>query len=714
MPRETYDKFTKFAKLQNATPDEIWTHYPSTGLNNYNPKNMVIEASIIETYLLVDYLKKYDIKARFWYNNPLFIHNEKLLRIKGNEIIQEDISNVYFVSLRESLSHPFFRILKIILENSGGGLVKPNMQTMENSGCMNKFYAKRELYSKREQYLGDVIIPFNITQRDHEVFMNYVQKNLGDKIVLKKDCVQEGRGVIFKDLARENQMQSISKILNSHKTKDREVLISKAYEIEREYRCYFTKHGDKKTVYSIKQRVNSTDIDVYDKDDITIYKNIAVKWHEVKTDSDVFKFGTDLTKDILESLSFDTGCLEFAKTTSGEIVFFEVNQMAGPLPFAGEDTKNMTRYYHAIFDNMFKSKILDDFIKNNSTLVESMKECKYHYNDNMKNNHHLEGDVWTHTKLSYTNTQKYNTSIYVKWAIVLHDIGRVLTKSINHKKQKMSFGDFEGVSIFMAKGILDKTTLTEIEKVRIFKIIAHQYTIIDYIKYDSPSKDELLDLFKYEEELLYDLSQYVKCDLLGRVVDESEQDLYDIKKMDNFIEYTKTLKNIQKKIKDKKYTVSILVGPPCSRKTTWASENAQNSIVINRDSSVEEIGKKYNKHSYDEAYDFMRKNKKIKKEVDKLDKEREDYAKLSRDKNIIIDNPNLTLKNRKEWIDALGDTHIIKTIVFLSSFDELLICNKQRTKELGKSLSKRDFINKLKTFTFPLVNEGIDNIEYKF
>ncbi|QFR48951.1 hypothetical protein FJR48_04130 [Sulfurimonas lithotrophica] len=360
MPRETYDKFSKFSKLQNASPDEIWKHYPSTGLNNYNPQTMVLEASIIETYLLLDYLKQNKIKARLWYNNPLFIHNEKLFRIKGDEVVEENIENLYFVSLREALAHPFFRILKIILEAKGGALVKPNMQTMQNTGCMNKFYAKRELYSKREKYLGDVIIPFNITQRDHKTFMKYVRENLGDKIVLKKDCVQEGKGVIFKDLSRDNQMQSISKILNSHKSKDREVLISKAYDIEREYRCYFTKHGDKKTVYSIKQRVNHEDIDVFDKDDITIYKNISVKWHEVKTDSDVFKFGSELTYEMLELMTFDTGCLEFAQTTTGEIVFFEVNQMAGPLPFAGEDTKNMTRYYHSIFDNMFKTKEKSD------------------------------------------------------------------------------------------------------------------------------------------------------------------------------------------------------------------------------------------------------------------------------------------------------------------------------------------------------------------
>ncbi len=357
MPQKTYDKFNKFVKLQTATPEEIWQHYPSTGLNNYDPKKMVLEASIIETYLLINYLRDNNIKARFWYNNPLFIHNDNLYRIKGEEIIKEPSENLFYVSMRESLSHPFFRILQSILRANGGDIVKPNMQTMQNAGCMNKLYAMIELYQKREEYLGDVIIPFHITQRDHKVFMKYVKDNLGDKIVLKKDCVQEGKGVIFKDLSREGQEASISKILNAHKVKDREVIIAPAYDIKREYRCYFTQHTDGKTVYSIKQRVNSEDIDVYDKDDITIYKNIAVKWHEVKTDSDIFSFGVDLTKEILEHLSYDTGCLEFAHTTDGKIIFFEVNQMAGPLPFAGEDTENMTKYYYRIFDNMFKKEL---------------------------------------------------------------------------------------------------------------------------------------------------------------------------------------------------------------------------------------------------------------------------------------------------------------------------------------------------------------------
>ncbi|WP_455756582.1 AAA family ATPase [Sulfurimonas sp.] len=357
-------------------------------------------------------------------------------------------------------------------------------------------------------------------------------------------------------------------------------------------------------------------------------------------------------------------------------------------------------------------EILNNFIKTNSELVDMMKKCSYHYDENDLNLHHLEDDVWSHTKKSYQNTIQYNTSIYVKWAILLHDIGRVLTRRENTQEAYVSFGDFEGVSIFMSIDILNKTDLSEVEKVRILKIISYHYTIIDHIKYAKPSKGNLLRIFKYEEELLKDLSHYVRCDLLGRVIDESKAHLYNVNKMDDFITYTQGIQNKSKNIEDKKNTVTILVGPPCSKKSFWTDENKNDSIVINRDSCVEEIGRKYLKNSYNEAYNFMNDNENIKEEVDTLDEDRENYAKNSEDMDIIIDNPNLNIKNRKEWIDAFRETHIIKVIVFLSPLDELIKCNKDRGEKINKNVTKKVLLNKLKTFEFPLLNEGIDYIEY--
>lgn len=354
MPKDVYEKFAKYNKLEHMTPDEIWEHYPKTGKGNFNPQTMIKETSIIEPYLMVNYMKKRGISTRFWYNNPLFIFNEKLYRIAGEKIIEVDLTNLYYISFRESFAHPFYKILKIILEKKGGKLAKPNLLTMENAGCMNKLYALEELYHRRKEFIGDIVIPYNLTKRDYPAFISFLRKYLGNKIVLKQDCVQEGKGVIFKDLTYNNQLESISKILSGHKIRSREVFITSAVDIVSEYRCYFTKYEDNIKVFSIKQRVNNTDIDVYKRENIHIYKNISVKWLEVKTDSEVFEKAVKIATSMIKEMSYDTGCLEFAYTKDGKIVFFEVNQMAGPLPFEGEDTTNMTNYYFSMFDEMMK------------------------------------------------------------------------------------------------------------------------------------------------------------------------------------------------------------------------------------------------------------------------------------------------------------------------------------------------------------------------
>ncbi len=316
----------------------------------FDSKKMVKETSIIEPYLLLQYLKKDDIQCRFWYNNSLFIYNDDLYRIVGNDIIKVDLDGLYYFSFRESFAHHFFSIFEKLLEKNGGKLCKPNKATMRNTGCMNKIYAINELYKKRDKYIQDIIIPYNIKQTDYLTFMKFLKDTIGTKVVFKNDCIQEGRGVIFKNLNEGYNIPELEKSLNLHKQK--ELLIAPAYTIQDEYRCYFTKYKKAK-IFAIKQRVNITlEEEFYSKENIHINVNMKVKWLEVKNNSNVFKFASKIAYEMIDIMSYDTGCLEFAITDIGKIVFFEVNQMAGPLPFEGEDCQNMNKYYISMFDEM--------------------------------------------------------------------------------------------------------------------------------------------------------------------------------------------------------------------------------------------------------------------------------------------------------------------------------------------------------------------------
>lgn len=355
MTKEVYNKFSKMAHLQNKTYLEIWNHYPMCGKGNFNPDTMVKNTSIIESYLLLHYLKKQNIMCRFWYNNALFIYNEKLFRIVGNDVVEIDLKGLYYFSLRESFSHPFYSFLEILLEKNGGKLAKPNKSTMINVGSMNKMHAFKQLFRQREKYLQDVIIPFNLQASDYPVFMKFIKENLGNKIVFKNDGIQEGKGVIFKNIENTIEYPELKKSLSIHKQKQRELLITPAYDIKDEYRCYFTNYDNQVKVFAIKQRENLTDEkDYYEKEHIHINVNMRVKWHEVKNSSEKFKFAEKIATEMIKLMDYDTGCIEFAITKDDKIVFFEVNQMAGPLPFEGEDTVNMNNFYLSIFDEMIK------------------------------------------------------------------------------------------------------------------------------------------------------------------------------------------------------------------------------------------------------------------------------------------------------------------------------------------------------------------------
>jgi len=324
-------------------------------------------------------------------------------------------------------------------------------------------------------------------------------------------------------------------------------------------------------------------------------------------------------------------------------------------------------------------KILNNFIKNHPKLVAMMKNCTYCYDEKNLNLHHLEGDLWTHTVMAYENTIKYNSSIYVKWAVVLHDLGRIVTRAED-----------------------------------LLTILSYQYNGIDYIKHNNPSIDELTDKFKYQENILKELSHYVHCDLLGRKIDESRIHLYDIDKMEQFIKLTENIQVTKHAVNNKTNILNILVGPPCSRKSSWVEKHNDNAIVISRDSCVQEIGKKYNKHNYDDSYDLTYNNEDIKKEVDNLEKHKEDIAKNSINKNIIIDNPNLKYKNRKEWIDMFKDTHTVVVTIFLPSFDDIIICTQKRSDKINKTVTKQIILEKLEYFSYPLLSEGIEHINYEY
>ena len=353
MAREDYQHTIDLhGQLADASAEEVWAHYAVIGAPRRPGVKISKKSPLVETYLLIHHLKRRGIPYRIWYDNALAIHNETLYRITDRGPVEEPLDGTCFITLRDTWRHPFFGILEVLLRERGGRLAKPNPQTMRNTGCMNKFYALRELYPWRQTYLHDVVVPLNLKRRDYPAFMAFVADRLGKQVVFKLDCVQEGRGVAFRDLDDPKALETVSALLDKHMSTNRELFVAPAYRIHQEFRCYFTR-GDSIRVFSVKRRVNDASVDeLVTRDNLQIYKNIKVKWHEVAPGSDDYAKATGVAHELIDRLSYNAGCVEFAQTEDGRTVFFEVNQMAGPLPFHGKDVALTTAYYESMFEMM--------------------------------------------------------------------------------------------------------------------------------------------------------------------------------------------------------------------------------------------------------------------------------------------------------------------------------------------------------------------------
>ncbi|WP_373070632.1 AAA family ATPase [Sulfurimonas sp.] len=351
------------------------------------------------------------------------------------------------------------------------------------------------------------------------------------------------------------------------------------------------------------------------------------------------------------------------------------------------------------------------FIENYSEYVTQMRECSYHSN-NYTNLHHLEGDVWSHTMLSFSKGLNFEVSKVILLSLFFHDIGRIKTRHIN-KDGSLSFGDFEGVSCFIAVEMLNKLDLSENEKVKILKIIMYQYNVIDFVKYDDISWEKFVEKYKYDEELVKDLFSYVKCDLFGRFIDKSKAKYYNLNKILTYEKKASSL-NIQIPQKDiAKKDVYILVGLPCAGKSTWIEQNFPNSHVISRDDTVSEIGKRHNVYTYDESSYLEDTNEDISREVDAL------YNQLIKESfeinlPVIIDNTSVTISKRKKWIDKYKDTHNVYAVVFLKSYQQVIDCNTKRTKSENKTVDHETILKQMINFRIPMLNEGFCEVKYVF
>lgn len=152
-------------------------------------------------------------------------------------------------------------------------------------------------------------------------------------------------------------------------------------------------------------------------------------------------------------------------------------------------------------------------------------------------------------------------------------------------------------------------------------------------------------------------------------------------------------------------TITFLIGPPASGKSTWGSNNAGGCIIISRDNIVDEI-RKGTGMSYADTF----KNNEFQNKVNKILNDHINNT-IKSGKDIVVDMTNMSKKSRNKILSKIPKNYTKNAVVFNVSRDELIQRLKKREDETGKHVGINIVDNMISNFEIPTKDE-FDNIEF--
>jgi putative nucleotidyltransferase with HDIG domain len=370
-------------------------------------------------------------------------------------------------------------------------------------------------------------------------------------------------------------------------------------------------------------------------------------------------------------------------------------------------------------------------MKEYPNLVKDMKNSEHNYDLENPNPYHLE-DVWTHTMMVCNQAEKNTKDIHVYLSALLHDIGKPNSRLIK-EDFKVAFYNHENLSTYMAIDILYKFKNDfkdiNIDIIRILQLINwhSDFHKIGEINENGDvilsNNDKTFINSKYNDKTLYLQSVLMnEADNNGRFGNNNKnQDnkiKFDFLKKYNNNNFDDSLKKQYINNNIEKAEVLMLIGIAGVGKSTIRDELIKHKdyVVLSTDDIIMEM---YPNKTYSEAFKESNTKedgwKSINIEFDRRMKEA-----IKNNKNIILDQQNLTKKSRTSKLNQFNNKkYIKKAIVVLAgkNIHETLLKNRKIIE--GKNIPAEIIDMNVKRFSLPgfeefedikyLINDNIDN-----
>ncbi len=348
-------------------------------------------------------------------------------------------------------------------------------------------------------------------------------------------------------------------------------------------------------------------------------------------------------------------------------------------------------------------------------LWQAMDDANHNFSIHDLNPYHLEGRVSTHTLMVAKIAEIYNENEIIQWAALLHDLGKPLARIEIPEKRRARFVNHEGISMFLAIDILNKTDLSTDDKIQVLKVIAGHSLLFDLLIIKDENtidiNDDVYKLFKGQKTFLDLVSRITRCDTLGRFAKgaDARTHLGDsiVPAIQNILPKFIDQDSLDYNEKDK--ALILLCGLPGSGKSSYVNLLNDDYFIISRDSILEAMATKMG-ITYNDVFALHLVDHKIKEEIDiNLNMMINDSKKSG--KHIVIDMTNLSKKARRRWTNRYDKSYKKECIVFLTGQADLIDRDNNRSKT-GKTIGADVYLSMMKSFSLPMFSDGFDNIDY--
>ena len=374
-------------------------------------------------------------------------------------------------------------------------------------------------------------------------------------------------------------------------------------------------------------------------------------------------------------------------------------------------------------------------------LSDAMKASDHASAPGEVNAYHVEGTVWAHTMM-VCHEARWDHKIN-KIAALLHDVGKPKARevipmdapkpSMNGEERasttelkatvgakfKTHFRGHEGISFWLAIDplyeLVHLDVITKLEMEEILHIISLHGTLFNRIKDGKEFKPNLITSIFDEREKFERFVKQSRNDSLGRFYNSGAGSRADVGAELGFTIYNADTYHDNPKMEMMKGTntpfIHVLVGLPACGKSTWLKNTFHGEVtVISKDIVTMEMGAELGLDKYTDIYKAL-----TKEQHDESYKEtmRRFQEATKGDKAIVVDMTNMSKKSRGKWINNVGKKFKTKAWVFVAGASMLASRNILRTQQENKFIPQGVYLNMMKTFMVPTLNE-FDFVQYVF